>query len=46
LACRSQEECAQAGHRAYAVEMAGTEFDVARALERATVDFLLESEPH
>jgi hypothetical protein len=30
---------------AYAVEMAGTEFDLDRALERAKVDFLLESEP-
>lgn len=31
--------------KAYAVKMAGTEFDLDRALERATLDLLLESEP-
>lgn len=30
--------------RAYAVKMAGTEFDLDRALERATLEVLLEGE--
>jgi len=30
---------------AYAAEMAGTEFDLDRALERATLELLVETEP-